>query len=69
MICPDRCHSGGEPVSNYLMLWDGRGHGDHNDHQGAVSRMRVTGTIAGRADAIGSVIARRLDRDLLVEES
>jgi hypothetical protein len=33
------------------------------------SRMRVTGTVAGRADAIGSVIARRLDRNLLVEES
>jgi hypothetical protein len=31
--------------------------------------MRVTGTVLGRADAIGSVIARRPDRDLLVEES
>jgi len=31
--------------------------------------MRVTGTVVGRADAIGSVIARRLDQDHLVEES
>jgi hypothetical protein len=31
MIRFDRCHSGGESVSNYLMLRDRRGHGDHND--------------------------------------
>lgn len=35
----------------------------------ALGKLRVTGTVAGRADAIGSVIARRVDRDLLVEES
>lgn len=35
----------------------------------ALAKLRVTGTVAGRAAAIGSVIARRLGRDLLVEKS
>ena len=35
----------------------------------ALAKLRVTGTVAGRADAIGLVISRRLDRDLMVEES
>jgi hypothetical protein len=51
------------------MLRDGRRRGDYNDYQGGVGRMHVTGTVAEGADAIGSVIARRLGRDLLVEQS